>query len=258
MRASGPEKSHFRSGDSSQTPTSWRTAWCSATASPNSVGQNQPSHSMNSAPSARWTPSKAVRMVSVLTLPPSPLGASLERPRRQPRARAAGRPPAPSPPRRSARPAPGRRARRRARRALPWTGAATAFRSFSRSPAARAQPSSRTFATAAASSLRSTIVRSVKPCSRPPGSSRSPKASATLPVAVAWATLGRPTRATLCTDDELWTKSTVIASGSPGTESVAVSPVASARARRWGRATSRRSSRASTAFPSSTRRSPRR
>ena len=54
--ASGPEKSHLRSGDSSHTPTSWRTAWCSATASPNSVGQYQPSHSMNSASSAALDP----------------------------------------------------------------------------------------------------------------------------------------------------------------------------------------------------------
>ena len=64
------------------------------------------------------------------------------------------------------------------------------------------------------------------------------------PVAVAWATLGRPTRATLCTDAALCTKSTVIASTSPGADNVAVSPVFATSAWRCGRATSRRSSRA--------------
>ena len=49
----------------------------------------------------RWTPSKAVRMISVLTLPPSPLGASLKRRRPRLHARGAARRPAPSLPRRS-------------------------------------------------------------------------------------------------------------------------------------------------------------
>ena len=53
--ASGPVKSHLRSGDSSQTPTSRRIAWCSATASPKWLGQYQPSQSMNSPPSCSWT-----------------------------------------------------------------------------------------------------------------------------------------------------------------------------------------------------------
>ena len=39
-----------------------------------------------------------------------------------------------------------------------------------------------------------------------------PNASSTLPVAVAWATLGRPSCATPWTDEGLWTKSTVTAS----------------------------------------------
>ena len=82
------------------------------------------------------------------------------------------------------------------------------------------------------------------------GSSTAPNASSTFPVAVAWAMLGRPTRATLCTDASLWTKSTVIASRSPGAESVAVSPVSAASASSCGRATLRRSSLPSTALPS--------
>ena len=51
--ASAPLKPHLRSGEASQTPTSLRTAWCSATASPKWLGQYQPSQSMNSQPSSR-------------------------------------------------------------------------------------------------------------------------------------------------------------------------------------------------------------
>ena len=47
-----------------------------------------------------------------------------------------------------------------------------------------------------------------------------------MPTAVAWPTLGRPIWATLWTTEELWAKSTVTASCSPGTDRVAVSPVA--------------------------------
>ena len=79
--------------------------------------------------------------------------------------------------------------------------------------------------------------------SSPGGSATSPNASATFPAAVACAMLGRPIRATLCTVDGLWTKSTVTASRSPGTESVAVSPVASTSASRLGRPSSRTSRR---------------
>ena len=65
----------------------------------------------------------------------------------------------------------------------------------------------------------------------------------TLPTAVACATLGRPTRAMLTTLDSPATKSTVIASPTAGTDSVAVSPVSAASARSRGRAGSRTSSR---------------
>ena len=69
----------------------------------------------------------------------------------------------------------------------------------------------------------------------------APNASITLPVAVAWATLGRPTWAMLATALRLATKSTVTASRSPAIESVAVSPVACSSAVRCGRASVRRS-----------------
>ena len=111
---------------------------------------------------------------------------------------------------------------------LPRTGAATALRSSSRSPSPVPSPArGRARPRARARGRRSSLGEGLD---RPGGSATSPKASATLPVAVACATLGRPTRATLCTDDALWTKSTVIASGSPGAESVAVSPVSSTSA----------------------------
>ena len=70
----------------------------------------------------------------------------------------------------------------------------------------------------------------------------------TLPAEVACAIDGRPSRET----GWIWwapeTKSTVIASSSPGTESVAVSPVGRTSSSRWGRATARTSSRARIAF----------
>src|SRR5690348_5313360 len=73
--ASLPLNSHLRSGDSSQIPTSLRTALCSATGSPNWLGQYQPSQSMNSQPSSRWTRSKAVLTISVVLIgtPPGAL-----------------------------------------------------------------------------------------------------------------------------------------------------------------------------------------
>ena len=69
--ASGPRSSHFWSGDSSHTPQARRTASCSRIASPKPATQLQPSHSANSAPSARCTESNAVA-VSVCS--PSPTG----------------------------------------------------------------------------------------------------------------------------------------------------------------------------------------
>ncbi len=63
--ASGPLKSHFLSGDSSQTPTCSRTVLCSATASPKWLGQYQPSQSISSTPIFCWTSSKAVRTMPV-------------------------------------------------------------------------------------------------------------------------------------------------------------------------------------------------
>ena len=66
----------------------------------------------------------------------------------------------------------------------------------------------------------------------------------TFPAEVACGIEGRPSRET----GWIWcvpgTKSTVIASSSPGTESVALSPVARTSSSRWGRATARTSSRA--------------
>ena len=44
--ASGPRRSHLRSGDSSHTLHAVRVAWCSATASPKSAAQAQPSQSV--------------------------------------------------------------------------------------------------------------------------------------------------------------------------------------------------------------------
>ena len=102
----------------------------------------------------------------------------------------------------------------------------------------------------------SVIVRGVYARSGASGSSRPENASMTFPAEVACAIDGRPSRETGCTWCEPGTKSTVIASWSPGTESVAVSPVASTRATRWGRATSRTSSRASKAFARCTMRRP--
>ena len=77
-----------------------------------------------------------------------------------------------------------------------------------------------------------------------------------MPTAVAWPTLGRPTRAMLTTLDSPATKSTVTASPAPGTDSVAVSPVRSTSARSCGRARSRTSRPASTRSASATRCSP--
>ncbi len=59
-RPSGPSKRHLRSGDSSQMPTASRTAWCSASGSPKSEIQSQPSHSANVPPARRWIASNAV------------------------------------------------------------------------------------------------------------------------------------------------------------------------------------------------------
>ena len=62
-------------------------------------------------------------------------------------------------------------------------------------------------------------------------------ASITFPAAVACATDGRPSCVTPWTSCVAGTKSIVTASGSPGTESVAVSPVSSTSVSRCGRAT---------------------
>ena len=80
----------------------------------------------------------------------------------------------------------------------------------------------------------------------------------TFPVAVACSTLGRPTRAMLTTLEAEGTKSTVIAWPSPGSESVAVSPVCSTSQASHGRARSRTSSCASTRSESATSFRPRR
>ena len=85
------------------------------------------------------------------------------------------------------------------------------------------------------------IVRSVYASSAPGARTPRANASITLPVAVAWAMLGRPTRAMLATAALLATKSTVTASPSPGIDSVVVSPVAASSAARCGRASARRS-----------------
>ena len=80
----------------------------------------------------------------------------------------------------------------------------------------------------------------------------------TLPAAVAWATLGRPSRAMLTTLDGEGTKSTVIASPPPGTDRVAVSPVSCTSQVSHGRARSRTSSCSSTRSDSATSFRPRR
>ena len=139
---------------------------------------------------------------------------------------------------------------------LPQTGAATACRSSSRSPKLYAYPRARIPSSSAPSAPRCVIVFAVYAFSVPGGSARFPKASKTFPVAVACAMLGRPRRATPCTDDGLCTKSTVTASRSPGAESVAVSPVVATSACRCGRAICRRSRRARTTLPSCRRRRP--
>src|SRR6185312_5681554 len=131
----------------------------------------------------------------------------------------------------------------------PNTGAAIAFRSGSRSPSARAYPWPRTSASSASSRARSVTVRSVKRASRPAGSSASPKASPTFPAAVAWATLGLPSSATLTTDPGAWTKSMVTASGLDGAERVAVSPVRFASVSSSRRSARRMSSREWTRLP---------
>ena len=107
-RASRPWKSHLRSGDSSQTPTRLRTAWCSATGSPKWFGQSQPSHSVKSQPSSRSGASNAVWTVTS----PAPLRAlhsTRARTRGRPCARATAGRRTPSPPGRTGRMAPGRR-----------------------------------------------------------------------------------------------------------------------------------------------------
>ena len=137
----------------------------------------------------------------------------------------------------------------------PITGAASAFRSGSRSPTASAIPDVRTASSSAANETRSVIVRSVNEMSSS-GIGRAPNASITFPAAVAWATLGRPTRAMLTTLDDDGTKSTVIASPPPGTDRVAVSPVSSTSHVSHGRARSRTSSWPSTRSDSATSFSP--
>ena len=122
----------------------------------------------------------------------------------------------------------------------PNAGTARAARSGSRSPTASAYPRWRTAASSAASLSGSVNVRGVNG-RRAPGSGRAdppgpPKASITLPAAVAYETLGRPMRARLTTLEADGTKSTVIASSSPGSESVAVSPVAATSCVSRGRA----------------------
>src|SRR4051812_19915169 len=141
----------------------------------------------------------------------------------------------------------------------PKTGAASALRSGSRSPAASAQPRARTRSISSASARGSVIVRSVRRVSSAGGPvDAGPNASTILPAAVAWPTLGRPSRATLITLDSAATKSTVTASDAPGTDSVAVSPVAATSACSRGRASSRMSSRARTPSARATSRRPRR
>ena len=73
-----------------------------------------------------------------------------------------------------------------------------------------------------------------------------------MPTAVACAALIRPTSATLRTDSGLCTKSSVVASCSPGTDSVAVSLVTLAISARCGRASNLISRRSCTALASRT------
>ena len=87
-------------------------------------------------------------------------------------------------------------------------------------------------------------------------SARAAKASITLPTAVACGTLGRPTNAMLTTLEGEGTKSTVIASSAPGSDSVAVSPVSATSRTSSGRARWRTSSWASTRSESATSFSP--
>jgi hypothetical protein len=74
----------------------------------------------------------------------------------------------------------------------------------------------------------------------------------TFPAAVACGTLGRPMRAMLTTLEGDGTKSTVIASLTPATDSVTVSPVCSTSHVSHGRARSRTSSCPSTRSASAT------
>ena len=99
---------------------------------------------------------------------------------------------------------------------LSRTGAAIAASPSSRSSRASANPRLRTCASSSTSRSRVVIVRGVNAVNGSAGSSTSPNASITLPTAVAWPTLGRPSWATLWTTEELCAKSTVTASCSPG------------------------------------------
>src|ERR1700733_9194488 len=67
--ASGPSRTHLRSGDSSHRLHAVRVATCSATASPKSAAHAQPSQSVQFAPASRWTLSNAVRCRSTVDTP---------------------------------------------------------------------------------------------------------------------------------------------------------------------------------------------
>src|SRR3954447_367428 len=89
------------------------------------------------------------------------------------------------------------------------TGHAIALRPISRSPPAWAHPRRRLPSLCAWGLLGSVMVLLVYGASTL-GATVSEKARKTLPVAVACGMLGRPSSATLRTEDGLWTKSTVM------------------------------------------------
>ncbi len=70
--ASGPRRSHLRSGDSSHILHAVRVAWCSAIASPKSAAHAQPSQSVHEAPASTWTSLKAVRFRFSADTPDAP------------------------------------------------------------------------------------------------------------------------------------------------------------------------------------------
>ena len=89
------------------------------------------------------------------------------------------------PARRTAKPAPARRRSRRGSACCPTRGRRSACRPSSRSSRASREAALRTRPSSSTSAARVVIVRGVKPTSGSAGSSTSPKASITLPAAVA-------------------------------------------------------------------------